>query len=120
MSRPFGGQFWKRTSDKGCRPIGSSHGKSHLSESTLTSLVVLPGSDGQRTTDLLNAESPRTRTDCLTVLTLSPHIVRERRHHVSLLSSPMDLLQGTLDVLILKTLSWEAMHGYAISRWIRQ
>src|SRR6476620_913119 len=33
---------------------------------------------------------------------------------------PMDLLQGTLDVLILKTLSWEAMHGYAISRWIRQ
>jgi transcriptional regulator len=32
----------------------------------------------------------------------------------------VDLLQGTLDVLILKTLSWEAMHGYAISRWIRQ
>jgi len=32
----------------------------------------------------------------------------------------MDLLQGTLDVLILKTLSWDAMHGYAISRWIRQ
>ena len=32
----------------------------------------------------------------------------------------MDLLQGTLDVLILKTLSWKAMHGYAISRWIRQ
>jgi len=31
----------------------------------------------------------------------------------------MDLLQGTLDVLILKTLSWEPMHGYAISRWIR-
>jgi transcriptional regulator len=32
----------------------------------------------------------------------------------------MDLLQGTLDVLILKTLSWQAMHGYGISRWIRQ
>jgi len=32
----------------------------------------------------------------------------------------MDLLQGTLDVLILKTLSWDAMHGYGISRWIRQ
>src|SRR5678809_55086 len=32
----------------------------------------------------------------------------------------MDLLQGTLDVLILKTLSWEAMHGYAISPWTRQ
>jgi PadR family transcriptional regulator PadR len=32
----------------------------------------------------------------------------------------MDLLQGTLDVLILKTLSGEPMHGYAISRWIRR
>jgi len=31
----------------------------------------------------------------------------------------LDLLQGTLDVLILKTLSWGAMHGYAVSRWIR-
>ena len=31
----------------------------------------------------------------------------------------MDLLQGTLDVLILRTLAWEPMHGYAISRWIR-
>ena len=33
---------------------------------------------------------------------------------------PLDLLQGTLDVLILKTLSWGALHGYAVSRWIRQ
>ena len=32
----------------------------------------------------------------------------------------MDLLQGTLDVLVLKTISWNSMHGYAISRWIRQ
>ena len=32
----------------------------------------------------------------------------------------LDLLQGTLDVLILKTLSWHPMHGYAISRFIRQ
>ncbi|HVR97971.1 MAG TPA: PadR family transcriptional regulator [Thermoanaerobaculia bacterium] len=32
----------------------------------------------------------------------------------------MDLLQGTVAVLILKTLSWESMHGYDISRWIRQ
>lgn len=29
-------------------------------------------------------------------------------------------LKGTLDVLILKTLSWGPAHGYAISRWIRQ
>ncbi|MES2180458.1 MAG: PadR family transcriptional regulator [Gemmatimonadota bacterium] len=32
---------------------------------------------------------------------------------------PMDLLQGTLDVLILRTLVWGPMHGYAVSRWIR-
>jgi len=29
-------------------------------------------------------------------------------------------LKGTLDVLILKTLTWGPAHGYAISRWIRQ
>jgi transcriptional regulator len=32
----------------------------------------------------------------------------------------LDLLQGTLYLLILRTLSWEPMHGYGISRWIRQ
>ena len=32
----------------------------------------------------------------------------------------LDLLQGTLDVLVLRTLAWGAMHGYAVSRWIRQ
>lgn len=30
------------------------------------------------------------------------------------------LLKGTLDVLILRTLGWQSMHGYAISRWIRE
>jgi transcriptional regulator len=29
------------------------------------------------------------------------------------------LLQGTLDVLILRTLAWEPMHSYAIARFIR-
>ena len=33
---------------------------------------------------------------------------------------PLDLLQGTLDVLVLRTLAWDMMHGYAISRWIRE
>ncbi len=33
---------------------------------------------------------------------------------------PMDLMQGTLDVLILRTLAWEPMHGYAVTRWIRE
>jgi len=31
----------------------------------------------------------------------------------------LEVLKGTLDVLILKSLSWGAMHGYAVSRWIR-
>ena len=30
----------------------------------------------------------------------------------------LDLLQGTLDVLVLRTLAWGPMHGYAVSRWI--
>ena len=28
------------------------------------------------------------------------------------------LLQGTLDFLILKTLSWGPRHGYAVARWL--
>lgn len=32
----------------------------------------------------------------------------------------LTLLKGTLDVLILRTLSMQALHGYAISRWIRE
>ena len=32
----------------------------------------------------------------------------------------VDLLQGTLDMLILKTLTGGAMHGYEVARWIQQ
>ena len=32
----------------------------------------------------------------------------------------MDLLQGTLDILMLRALGWGPMHGYAVSRWIRE
>jgi transcriptional regulator len=32
----------------------------------------------------------------------------------------MDLLKGTLDAMVLKTLSWGPMHGYAVTRWIRR
>src|ERR1043166_640890 len=35
-------------------------------------------------------------------------------------SHPVDLLQGTLELLILKTLSWGPMHGFAVARWIRK
>jgi transcriptional regulator len=31
----------------------------------------------------------------------------------------LELLQGTLDVLVLKTLSWGPRHGYAVARWIK-
>jgi len=31
---------------------------------------------------------------------------------------PEELLRGTLDALILKTLSWGARHGYGIARWV--
>ena len=33
-------------------------------------------------------------------------------------ATPPELLQGTVDVLILRALAWKAMHGYAISSWI--
>jgi transcriptional regulator len=36
------------------------------------------------------------------------------------MSKPSDLIQGTLDLLILKTLSLEPQHGWAIARRIQQ
>jgi PadR family transcriptional regulator PadR len=33
---------------------------------------------------------------------------------------PLDLVRGTLDLLILKTLTWGPMHGYSIMAGIRQ
>lgn len=33
-------------------------------------------------------------------------------------ASQLDVLKGTLDLLILKTLSWAPAHGYGIARWI--
>ena len=30
----------------------------------------------------------------------------------------VDLFQGTLDMLILKALSWGSMHGYEVTRWL--
>ena len=34
------------------------------------------------------------------------------------MAEPTELLHGTLDVLILKTLAWGPRHGYAVARWI--
>ena len=33
---------------------------------------------------------------------------------------PTELLQGTLDILILKALTWGPMHGYAVASWIER
>jgi PadR family transcriptional regulator PadR len=35
-------------------------------------------------------------------------------------AADLDLLQGTLDVMVLKALSWRAMHGFGVAKWIRQ
>ena len=35
-------------------------------------------------------------------------------------ADPMDLLQGTLDVLILRSLAEGPRHGYDVSRWVRE
>jgi PadR family transcriptional regulator, regulatory protein PadR len=29
------------------------------------------------------------------------------------------LMQGTLDLLVLKALTWGPMHGYAVTRWVK-
>ncbi|HKG91086.1 MAG TPA: PadR family transcriptional regulator [Gemmatimonadaceae bacterium] len=35
------------------------------------------------------------------------------------MADPTELLHGTLDTLVLKTLSWGPRHGYAIARWLQ-
>lgn len=32
----------------------------------------------------------------------------------------IEVLKGTLDVLILRTLAWGPAHGYAVARWIKE
>ena len=34
--------------------------------------------------------------------------------------SSVALLQGSLDLLVLKTLTWQPMHGFGIARWIQR
>jgi len=35
-------------------------------------------------------------------------------------SEDLDLVRGTLDVLVLKALVWGPRHGYAVTAWIRE
>ena len=48
------------------------------------------------------------------------HLLEQGRRRRAKVSDALELLQGTVDVLILKTLTWGAMHGYAVSRSIRE
>jgi transcriptional regulator len=32
----------------------------------------------------------------------------------------IDVVQGTLDMLVLKALSWKSMHGHAVLMWLRE
>ena len=36
------------------------------------------------------------------------------------MANSLDLLQGTLDLLILRTLAWGPMHGYTVARSIKE
>jgi transcriptional regulator len=33
---------------------------------------------------------------------------------------PLAVMKGTLDILVLKSLSWGAMHGFEISTWLEE
>ena len=46
----------------------------------------------------------------------SPNRTRE----TAVTDRDIDLIQGTLNILILKTLSWGPMNGYAVAQWVRQ
>lgn len=36
------------------------------------------------------------------------------------MNDDLQVVQGTLDVLVLKALAWGPRHGYAVARWIAQ
>jgi PadR family transcriptional regulator, regulatory protein PadR len=36
------------------------------------------------------------------------------------MTGSLELLQGTLDLLVLRTLAWGPMHGYAVARLIKE
>jgi transcriptional regulator len=36
------------------------------------------------------------------------------------MGEPMSVIKGTLDVLVLKALSWHPMHGFEVTRWLER
>src|SRR5439155_748517 len=53
----------------------------------------------------------------LDILENRPYHVLDTPGHT--MATPVDLLQGTLDVLVLKALSWGPRHGHGVARVIR-
>ncbi|MEW5915655.1 MAG: PadR family transcriptional regulator [Gemmatimonadota bacterium] len=48
------------------------------------------------------------------------HVSPEHFRGTVVASQNLDLLQGTLDVLVLKALTWGPRHGYAVASWIKE
>src|SRR5687768_847820 len=46
--------------------------------------------------------------------------IPRRTKGVGMADQSIEFLKGTLDLMILKTLSWAPAHGYGIARWIEQ
>ncbi len=36
------------------------------------------------------------------------------------MADDLELMQGTLDLMVLKALTWGPMHGYAVAHWVRE
>jgi transcriptional regulator len=36
------------------------------------------------------------------------------------MNEPMSVIKGTLDLLVLKALSWQPMHGFEVTHWLEQ
>jgi PadR family transcriptional regulator PadR len=49
-----------------------------------------------------------------------PKNLRLRPFSGTHMESDLDLVRGTLDLLVMKTLSWGPMHGLGVVRWIEQ
>ena len=49
---------------------------------------------------------------------MAAHSPSPSQHSVA--SRNIDLYQGSLDVIVLKTVSWQPMHGFGIARWIQR
>src|SRR5207237_9264955 len=56
------------------------------------------------------AHTPQSEGTCLCTPRATPHALR--------MHGSVAFLKGTLDLILLKTLSWSPHHGYGIARWI--